>query len=59
MNALMKTIKFISNGISFKEVKPLQKFVAFAYFRFNWVQDQIINALSKKTDPVISQDKID
>lgn len=55
----MKTIKFISNGISFKEVKPLQKFVAFAYFRFNWVQDQIINALSKKTDPVISQDKID
>jgi len=54
VNVLIKVVRFICNGISFKEVRPLQKFVAFAYFRFNWVQDQIIYALSKKSDPIIS-----
>ena len=55
----MKVIKFIANGISFKEVRPLQKFVAFAYFRYSWVQEQIVTALSKKSDPVLSEEKID
>jgi hypothetical protein len=58
INALSKIIGFIANGISFKEVGPLQKFVAFAFFRFGWVQDQIIRALSKSTDPPISEEKI-
>ena len=58
INTLSKIIRFIMNGISFKEVTPFQKFVSFAYFRLGWVQDQIVQALTKETDPKISEEKI-
>lgn len=44
---IIKIIGFISSGISFKEVEPLQRFVGFCFFRFTWVQDQIVQALLK------------
>ena len=55
---IVKIIGFISSGISFKEVEPLQRFIAFCFFRLTWVQNQIIQALSKESDPVISEDKL-
>lgn len=54
VNVLLKVIRFITNGLSFKEVAPLQKFVAFAFFRFTWVQNEVTRALAKESDPVIS-----
>ena len=54
INILIKIIGFIMNGISFKELVSLQQFVAFAYFRFSWCQDQIVQALAKESDPVFS-----
>ena len=51
---IVKIIGFISSGISFKEVEPLQRFIAFCFFRLTWVQNQIIQALAKESDPVVS-----
>lgn len=58
INTLIKIIQFILHGINYKELSSLQKFVAYAYFRFSWCQNQIIQALLKETDPILSEDKI-
>ncbi len=55
---LTKIIEFINNGISFKEVNYIQRFVAYVYFRLPWCQSIIVDALLKKSDPVISEEKL-
>lgn len=58
INTLIRLITFIMHGISFKELASFQKFVAYTFFRFSWCQNQIIQALSKPSDPVLSEEKI-
>lgn len=58
INTLVRIIQFVINGISFKELVALQKFVAYAFFRLAWVQDQIITALARPTDPTLSEERI-
>ena len=36
----------------------IQRFVAYAFFRLPWCQAIIVGALSKSTDPVISEEKL-
>jgi hypothetical protein len=58
INTLIKIVEFILHGINFKELSSLQKFVSYAYFRFSWCQNQVVQALAKESDPVLSEDKI-
>jgi hypothetical protein len=51
---ISKIIIFIQNGISYKELNYIQRFIAFAFFRCTWCQDKIIQALQRPNDPVIS-----
>lgn len=55
---LSKIIQSTKNGITFQELICIQKFISFAYFRFPWCQLIVIDALSKKDDPAISEDKL-
>lgn len=58
MLALRRVIRIANNGITFQELKCLQRFVAFAYFRLPWVQDVIIYSFGKASDPVLNSQKL-
>lgn len=45
-------------GITFHELQCIQKFIAFSYFRFPWIQDVILHALRREADPVITEEKL-
>lgn len=51
MHLLEKVIKSTTIGITFHELKCIQKFIAFTYFRFPWLQKVLTRALKKKNDP--------
>lgn len=44
-----------SIGFEYRELRCIQKFIAYAYFRFEWVQTIITKALKRTDDPVISE----
>jgi len=39
---LSKVIAYTELGITFNELQCIQKFIAFSYFLFPWIQDKII-----------------
>ena len=54
IHTLIKIIEMVINGITYKELISLQKFIAYVYFRFSWVQKHVIQSLAKETDPQFS-----
>ena len=54
-NVVKKIIRFTVNGLTYKEFVCIHKFMAFAYFRLPWCQDQIIQVLKREGDPIISE----
>jgi len=42
IEVISKIIGFIQNGISYKELNYIQRFIAFAFFRSSWCQEKII-----------------
>lgn len=44
--------------ITYHELKYTQKFVAFAYFRFPWLQKEFVKAIKKSSDPTINLEKL-
>lgn len=39
-------------------MKCIQKFVAYGFFRYKWIRDVVVNAISKPDDPVLSAEKL-
>ncbi len=58
ISVLSKVIVCTGIGITFHELQCIQKFIAFAYFRFPWIQQKIIEALRRHTDPLITEEKL-
>lgn len=58
VSVLLKIIAYTESGITFHELQCIQKFIAFCYFRFPWIQDKIIKSLSRKLDPIITEEKL-
>lgn len=44
--------------ITYHELKYTQKFVAYAYFRFPWLQRVFIKVIKKESDPTINIEKL-
>lgn len=45
-------------GLTYHELKCIQKFISYAYFRCKWVQNLVINALKSSDDPEFSVEKL-
>lgn len=48
---LSKIIMCTTMGLTYHELKCIQKFIGYAYFRCKWVQNLVINALKRSDDP--------
>ncbi len=55
VNVMKKIITFTANGLTYKEFVCIHRFMAFAYFRLPWCQDEIIQVLKREGDPIISE----
>lgn len=51
---LSKIIICTTVGLTYNELKCIQKFIGYVYFRCKWVQDLAIKALQRKNDPDFS-----
>ena len=58
INAFHKIIESVEEKLTYKEVKAIHRFVAFAFFRFPWCQEQLISVLSRPTDPEITEERL-
>ena len=56
--AFFKVIDSVGKGLTYKEVKAIHRFVAFAYFRFPWCQDQLLGVLARPSDPEVSEERL-
>ena len=52
---LSKIIIGTGTGITYHELQCIQKFIAFSYFRFPWIQQKIVESLRRHIDPVITE----
>lgn len=55
---LRKIIELTANGINFKQLVSIHRFIAYAYFRFPWCQDELISSLTRPTDQPLSEEKL-
>jgi hypothetical protein len=55
---LSKIVQSTAIGFTYHELQCIQKFVAYAYFRFPWLQKKLIRAIKRQGDPVINQEKL-
>lgn len=55
---LGKIIICTTVGLSYPELKCIQKFIGYVYFRCKWIRDLVINALENKDDPELTSEKL-
>lgn len=55
---LRKIIELTAQGINFKELVSIHRFIAYAYFRLPWCQDELVASLRRPTDQPISEEKL-
>lgn len=58
VRSICKIMEFTDKGITFKDVLAIHRFVAFVYFRFPWLQREIVQTLAKESDVQISEEKL-
>lgn len=46
VRSICKIMEFTDKGITFKDVLAIHRFVAFVYFRFPWLQREIVQTLA-------------
>ena len=55
---LSKIILCTTMGLTYHELKCIQKFIGYVYFRCNWIQNLVVNALKRKDDPEFTKEKL-
>lgn len=55
---LSKIILCTTMGLTYHELKCIQKFIGYVYFRCKWIQNLVVSALRKKDDPEFTQEKL-
>lgn len=55
---LGKIINCTAVGITYHELKCIQKFIGYVYFRCKWIQNLVVNTLSRKDDPEFTSEKL-
>lgn len=53
-----KIVQSTEIGVTFHELQCIQKFVAYAYFRIPWVQENVLKNFQREGDPSINSDKL-
>ncbi len=48
---LSKIILCTTMGLTYHELKCIQKFIGYAYFRCKWLQEKVVKAIQLKDDP--------
>lgn len=51
---LRKIIELTANGINFKQLVSIHRFIAYTYFRFPWCQDELIASFARPSDQPLS-----
>lgn len=55
---ISKIILCTTVGLEFRELQCTQKFIAYAYFRYPWIQNILINALKRENDQILTDEKL-
>ncbi len=55
---LEKIVSSTTIGVTYHELKCIQKFIAYAFMRLPWIQNHIVKNLSVEGDPLINSDKL-
>lgn len=45
-------------GLTYHELKCIQKFVAYVFFRYEWVRQTVVRSLSRSDDPILTPEKL-
>lgn len=48
---LSKIILCTTMGLTYHELKCIQKFIGYVFFRCKWIRDQVIKAIHNNDDP--------
>lgn len=57
-STLIIIVRSTGIGLEINELKYSQKFIAYSYFRFPWLQNHFIRQISKSTDPSLSIERL-
>ena len=51
---IQKIIKYTEIGITYHELECIQKFISYAFFRYEWLRNVVVKAISHPDDPILT-----
>lgn len=55
---ISKIVMCTTVGLEYRELKCTQKFIAYAFFRYPWIQRVVINAIKRENDQILTDEKL-